>query len=123
MSRSKCRNIECVNEKMDNNHIANTSNINWTFFSNNAHVLVCLIQAPQPTTREVAIRVGITERAVQRIVKKMVEAGILKVEKEGRRNRYELDSDQRLRHPLESHKTIGEFLRLMNSDPFPDGHS
>ncbi len=88
---------------------------NWTFFSNNAHVLVCLTHTPQPTTREIAIRVGITERAVQRIVKKMVDAGVLKVEKEGRRNRYELDLDQRLRHPLESHKTIGEFLRLMNS--------
>ncbi|MEE8339206.1 MAG: winged helix-turn-helix domain-containing protein [Xanthomonadales bacterium] len=88
---------------------------NWTFFSNNAHVLVCLTQAPQPTTREMAISVGITERAVQRIVKKMVEAGVLKVGKDGRRNRYELDLDQRLRHPLESHKTIGEFLQLMNS--------
>jgi len=88
---------------------------NWTFFSNNAHVLVCLTRAPQPTTREIAIQVGITERAVQRIVKKMVEAGVLNVEREGRRNRYELNLDQRLRHPLESHKTIGEFLRLMNS--------
>ncbi len=87
----------------------------WTFFSNNAHVLVCLIHTPQPTTREIAIQVGITERAVQRIVKKMVEANVLKVEKKGRRNSYELDLNQRLRHPLESHKTIGEFLRLMNS--------
>ncbi len=92
------------------------NNLGWTFFSNYAHVLVCLTQTPQPTTREMAIHVGITERAVQRIVKKMVEAGVLKVEKEGRRNRYELDLDQQLRHPLESHKTIGEFLRLMNSE-------
>ena len=94
-----------------------TNYSDWTFFSNNAHVLVCLTQTPQPTTREMAIRVGITERAVQRIIKKMVEAGVLKVEKEGRRNRYELDLNQQLRHPLESHKTIGEFLQLMNSDP------
>ncbi len=88
--------------------------INWTFFSNNAHVLVCLTQAPQPTTREIALRVGITERAVQRIVTRLVQAGVLTVRKDGRRNRYELDLDQRLRHPLESHKTIGEFLRLIN---------
>jgi DNA-binding transcriptional regulator LsrR (DeoR family) len=88
----------------------------WTFFSNNAHVLVCLTHTPQPTTREIAVQVGITERAVQRIVKKMIEAGVLKVEKEGRRNRYELDLNQQLRHPLEAHKTIGEFLRLMNSE-------
>lgn len=88
---------------------------NWTFFSNNAHVLICLTHTPQPTTREIAIQVGITERAVQRIVKKMVGAGVLQVERVGRRNCYELDYDQQLRHPLESHKTIGEFLRLMNS--------
>lgn len=96
-----------------NNHV--TNNVSWTFFSNSAHVLVCLTQTPQPTTREMAMLVGITERAVQRIVKKMVEAGVLKVEKIGRRNSYHLDLEQQLRHPLESHKTIGEFLQLMNT--------
>jgi DNA-binding transcriptional regulator LsrR (DeoR family) len=87
----------------------------WTFFSNNTHVLICLTQTSQPTTREIAIRVGITERTVQRIVTKLAEASVVKIKKEGRRNRYELDLNQRLRHPLESHKTIGEFLRLINS--------
>jgi len=89
---------------------------NWTFFSNNAHVLVCLTHSPQPTTREIAVQVGITERAVQRIIKKLIEAGVLKVEKDGRRNRYILDLDQQLRHPLESHKTIGEFIRLIDNE-------
>lgn len=87
----------------------------WTFFSNNAHVLVCLTHSPQPTTREIAIQVGITERAVQRIVKRLVEAGVLTIRKEGRRNNYEIDLNQQLRHPLESHKTIGEFIRLIES--------
>ena len=88
----------------------------WTFFSNNTHVIVCIVETPCITTREIALRVGITERAVQRIVKKLVAADVLKVKKEGRRNRYELDLNQRLRHPLESHKTIGEFLQLINRD-------
>lgn len=87
---------------------------NWTFFSNNAHVLVCLTHKPQPTTREIAVQVGITERAVQRIVTKLISAGVVKVSKEGRRNVYELDLNQRLRHPLESHKTIGEFIQLID---------
>ena len=91
-------------------------NEEWTLFSNNAHVLVCLTHTPQPTTREIANQVGITERAVQRIVKRLVEAGVMKIEKEGRRNCYELDLDQQLRHPLESHKTIGEFIRLVNGE-------
>ncbi len=86
----------------------------WTFFSNNAHVLVCLSHMPQPTTREIAIHVGITERAVQRIVTKLIEAGVVTVSKKGRRNSYELDLNQRLRHPLESHKTIGEFIQLID---------
>ena len=86
----------------------------WTFFSNNAHVLVCLTHTPQPTTREIAIQVGITERAVQRIMTKLIAAGVVKVSKEGRRNSYELDLNQRLRHPLESHKTIGEFIQLID---------
>ena len=87
----------------------------WTFFSNNAHVLVCLTHTPQPTTREIAVQVGITERAVQRIVRRLVEAGVLTIEKDGRRNNYEIDLDQQLLHPLESHKTIGEFIRLIDS--------
>ena len=95
---------------------ANNNDSNWTFFSNNAHVLVCLTQTPQPTTREIAIQVGITERAVQRIVTRLVEARVLEVKKEGRRNRYYLDLHQRLRHPLESHRTIGEFLKLIDSE-------
>ena len=87
----------------------------WTFFSNNVHVLVCLTHTPQPTTRQVATQVGITERSVQRILAKLIRAGIVTVKKEGRRNRYELNLDQRLRHPLESHKTIGEFINLIDN--------
>lgn len=89
---------------------------NWTFFSNNAHVLVCLTHSPQPTTRQIAIQVGITERAVQRILQRLIAAEVVKVKKVGRRNCYELDLNQRLRHPLESHKSIGEFIRLIDNE-------
>ena len=89
---------------------------NWTFFSNNAHVLVCLTHTPQPTTREIAVQVGITERAVQRIITKLISADVVKVSKDGRRNSYKLNLNQRLRHPLESHKTIGEFIQLIKDD-------
>ena len=88
----------------------------WAFFSNNAHVLVCLTHTPQPTTREIAIQVGITERAVQRIVRKLEAAGVLIIKKEGRRNNYKIDLNQQLRHPLESHKTIGEFICLIDTE-------
>lgn len=94
----------------------NNSTENWTFFSNNAHVLVCLSQTPQPTARQIAALVGITERAVQRILAKLIRAGIVSIGKEGRRNRYQLNLDHKLRHPLESHKTIGEFISLIDGD-------
>ena len=100
---------------VNNMDIIHTKIENWTFLSNNAHVLICLTYMPQPTAREMALQVGITERAVQRILAKLVVAGVVKVKKEGRRNYYELDLNQRLRHPLESHKTIGEFIQLFNN--------
>ena len=100
---------------VDNMNYINTKIESWTFFSNNAHVLVSLTHRPQPTTREIALQVGITERAVQRILAKLVKAGVVQVRKEGRRNYYELDLDQRLRHPLECHKTIGEFIQMIDN--------
>ena len=111
MSRTKCRDTSSGVRRMK---AMDEPVEKWTFFSNNAHVLVCLTHNPQPTTREIALQVGITERAVQRILKRMIEAGVLQVRKVGRRNNYELDLKQRLRHPLEAHKTIGEFLKLID---------
>lgn len=63
--------------------------------------------------REVAQRVGITERMVQRIVAELASAGYLKVEKDGRRNRYVLYPDRPLRHPLEGHCQVGAILKLL----------
>ena len=91
-------------------------NGNWTFFSNYAHVLVCLAHKPQPTARQMALHVGITERAVQRILARLIDAGVISVEKAGRRNRYTIHGDRRLRHQLESHRTIGEFIQLIDNE-------
>ena len=85
----------------------------WTFLSNHAHVLICLAQDPDARLRDVADHVGITERAVQRIVSELEEAGVLSRVKQGRRNHYELDPKVHLRHPLESHRTIGTLLDMV----------
>ena len=84
----------------------------WTFLSNHTHVLVALAAQPGATLREVSAAVGITERAVQRIVAELEAAGALVREKEGRRNHYRIQRRLRLRHPLEAHRTIGELLDL-----------
>lgn len=85
----------------------------WTFLTNHAHVLVCLARDPSLRLREVAAMVGITERAVQRIVGELEEAGVLKRHKVGRRNRYAIDLSTPLRHPLESHCSAQELLSVV----------
>ena len=85
----------------------------WTFLTNHAHVLVCLSRDPAQRMRNIALRVGITERAVQRIIHDLVEAGFITVDKEGRCNRYSVNDRQALRHPLEAHRTVGDLLTLL----------
>ena len=91
----------------------------WTFLSNHTHVLVCLAADASQTLRDVAAKVGLTERAVQRIVAELEQAGVLEREREGRRNLYRIDPHVPLRHPLEAHCRIGELLDLVISDERP----
>jgi DNA-binding Lrp family transcriptional regulator len=85
----------------------------WTFFTNHTHVLVYLSIHGSAPLRDVAAAIGITERGVQRIVKELEESGVLSRERIGRNNRYKLHSDVSLRHPLESHCTIGQILSVI----------
>lgn len=87
----------------------------WTFFTNHAHVLFCISEDPDIRLREVAQRVGITERATQRIVAELEDAGYLHHERQGRRNHYELEVDTPLRHPIEHHVTVGDLLEMLRS--------
>ncbi|HUO79037.1 MAG TPA: winged helix-turn-helix transcriptional regulator [Steroidobacteraceae bacterium] len=82
----------------------------WTYLSNHGHVLVCLARDPEARLRDVAVRVGITERAVQKILADLEAAGVLERRREGRRNRYRLRTDRPLRHPLEAHRTVAALL-------------
>ena len=91
------------------------SESHWTFFSNYAHVLVCLAETPEATLREVADRVGITERSALRLITHLDEAGILQRVKRGRRNTYLIDTHAHLRHPIEEHCTVGELLETILS--------
>lgn len=84
---------------------------NWTFLSNHAHVLVCLANDADCRLRDVARQVGITERRVNGIIADLERAGIVTVTKIGRRNSYAINTKARLRHPLESHRTVGDLLK------------
>jgi DNA-binding MarR family transcriptional regulator len=85
----------------------------WTFLTNHAHVLFCIAEDPEVRLRDVAARVGITERAVQRIVTDLESEKYLTVSKEGRRNRYQVHYDQPLRHPIERHRTVEALIGLV----------
>tara|TARA_R110002073_G_scaffold237078_1_gene398073 strand:- start:1015 stop:1335 length:321 start_codon:yes stop_codon:yes gene_type:complete len=85
----------------------------WTFLTNHAHVLLVLHSNPDMVLREVALQVGITERGVQRIVQDLEDEGFIRREKVGRKNHYQLLTQESLRHPLESHCTIGDLLKLI----------
>lgn len=82
----------------------------WTFLTNHGHVLVCIAEDPDVRGRDIATRVGITERAAQAIVSDLVAEGYVTRTKVGRRNRYAVNPDAPLRHPLEHDHTIGELL-------------
>ena len=85
----------------------------WTFLSNHAHVLLLIAQDPEVTLREVADRVGITERAVQRIVAELETARYLERQRAGRRNRYKVHAELPLRHPVEAHRDVGALIALV----------
>ena len=75
-------------------------------------MIICLARDPEMRLRDIAIAVGITERAVIRIVADLEQAGYIQREKFGRRNRYAIISDKNLRHPLEAHHSIRGILAL-----------
>ena len=84
----------------------------WTFLSNHAHVMIVLAKDPELRMREVAVQVGITERAVQRIIAELVESGYLEAIRDGRRNHYRIHAQLRLRHPVEAHRTVANLVEL-----------
>jgi len=87
----------------------------WHFLTSHAQVLLCLHDNPEVRLRDIAESVGITERAAQRIVTDLVDAGFVTRTRVGRRNRYEIDPNVAMRHPSQYDHQIGELLELLGS--------
>ena len=94
---------------------AGESRVTWTFLTNHTHVLVCIANDTGVRLRDVADRVGITERAAQSIVADLVSAGYLTRARVGRRNTYEIRPEHPLRHQVESHRTVGGLLDFLTA--------
>jgi len=86
----------------------------WTFLTNHAQVLLCLAETPDIRLREVAERVGITERATQRILAELIGGGYVKTERVGRRNRYTVDRQHAMRHSAQHGHEIGALLQALS---------
>ena len=82
----------------------------WTFLTNHAHVLLCVWEDSEARVRDIATRVGITERAVQRILQELESEQYLIRERVGRRNRYRIRADRPFRHPVEDHRPVSLLL-------------
>lgn len=87
----------------------------WMFLTNHAHVLLAIAADPSARMREVAARVGVTERSVQMIVADLVTDGYLTRIRVGRRNRYTVNRAGAFRHPAESDHRVGELLELFEN--------
>ncbi len=85
----------------------------WTFLTNHAQVLLCIARDPGVRLRDIADRVGITERSAYAIVLDLAEAGYIVKEKAGRRNRYQIQAHLPLPEPTSRERTVGEVLALL----------
>ena len=86
----------------------------WTFLTNHGHILLCLAADDSLRVRDLAHKVGITERAVLKILADLEEGEVIARERDGRRNRYSVRFDAALRHDLEAHRTVGDLVAAVH---------
>ncbi len=95
--------------------MSGTAPSRWTFLTNHGHTLLALYRQPDLRQRDLAQLVGITEGAIQRILAELEAAGYIEAERIGRRNRYRINPQLGLRHPLEANHSVGEVLDQLAS--------
>jgi DNA-binding IclR family transcriptional regulator len=93
----------------------------WTFVTSHTQVLLCLARDPNVRLRDVAETVGITERAAQRILGDLVEAGYVERERIGRRNHYTVNAALAMRHSSQRNLEVGQLLDLLQLASVDDG--
>ncbi len=92
----------------------------WTFLTNHSQVLLCIARNRRSTAREIAAKVGITERAVQRLLRDLEETGYISHIREGRHNYYVIHPERPMRHPAQHGHAIRELLDLLTPLDHPD---
>jgi len=95
--------------------MADNTSRGWTFLTNHAQVLVCIASDPGVRLRDIGERVGITERAAHRIVVELADAGYITRQRNGRRNRYTINTDLPLPDPIAREQNVGELLEILTA--------
>jgi len=85
----------------------------WSFLTNHARVLLCIAHDPGVRLRDIAARVGIAERSAYGIITDLAEAGYIVKEKDGRRNRCQIQEHLPMPDSASRERTIGEVLALL----------
>ena len=85
----------------------------WTFLTNHAQVLLCVAADPTVRLREIAERVGLTERGAHRIIIELEASGYLTRKREGRRNRYKVKAHLPLPDPAARDRQVGDLLEVL----------
>ena len=85
----------------------------WTFLTNHARVLLCIAHDPGVRLRDIAASLDITERGAYGIVTDLAEAGYIVKQKNGRRNRYQIQAHLPLPEPTSQERTVGEVQVLL----------
>jgi MarR family protein len=88
----------------------------WSFLTSHARVLLCIAHDPGVRLRDIAARLDITERTAYGIVTDLAQAGYIVKQKDGRRNRYEIQAHLPLPEPSSQERTLGEVLALLTGD-------
>ena len=86
---------------------------NWTFLTNHARALLCIAHDPGVRLRDIAASLDITERRAYGIVTDLARAGYVVKQKDGRRNRYQIQAHLPLPEPTRHERTVGEVLALL----------
>jgi DNA-binding IclR family transcriptional regulator len=88
----------------------------WTFLTNHARALLCIAHDPGIRLRDIAARLDITERSAYGIVSDLTQAGYIVKQKDGRRNRYQIQTHLPLPELTSRERTLGEVLALLAGD-------
>jgi DNA-binding IclR family transcriptional regulator len=87
--------------------------VSWNLLTVHARVLLCVTHDPGVRLRDIAASLDITERSAFSIITDLVEAGYVVKEKDGRRNRYRIQTHLPLPEPTARERTVGEVLALL----------